>query len=308
MQLQETLPIELGGHESFPFRYSWPKKAVDQVSDNPGVFTDRSAVVAFGVGKNMVRAIRHWALALCVVSDSVQSEQTHGKATLLEPTIIGRSLFSDNGWDPYIERIGTSWLLHWYLVADTQRATTWSLAFSSLNRQEFTADYLSKHIEDYLSRLGVERAASTLKRDARCFFQTYVRDQQKSFVVAGPRECPLTELNLLTSLDSGRVFRFNFGPKPTLPPEVFGYTLGDYLIRRDGNMDHVSFEDCLWGFGSPGQAFKLDETSFITYVEMLEEMTSGDVQVDETAGLKQIYIRDHETLKCLLRRYYEPAN
>ena len=51
------------GHETFPFRYPWLKKGVDAVSDDPEVFLREDAIVTLGVGKNMVRSIRHWCLA-----------------------------------------------------------------------------------------------------------------------------------------------------------------------------------------------------------------------------------------------------
>jgi hypothetical protein len=47
------------GHETFPFRYLWLKKGFDAVRDNPGAFTRPDATTTLGVGKNMVRSIRH---------------------------------------------------------------------------------------------------------------------------------------------------------------------------------------------------------------------------------------------------------
>ena len=53
------------GHETFHLRYGWLKKAYDAVklSDSgeiaENIFRDKSAISHFGVGKNMVAAIRH---------------------------------------------------------------------------------------------------------------------------------------------------------------------------------------------------------------------------------------------------------
>ena len=50
------------GHESFALRYLWLKKGYDALADNPEFFQRDDAMVILGVGKNMVRSIRHWGL------------------------------------------------------------------------------------------------------------------------------------------------------------------------------------------------------------------------------------------------------
>ena len=62
-------PLGFSGHETFVLRYGWLKKAYDAVLDDPGIFTRDDAVVTLGVGKNMVRSIRHWALACEVLRE-----------------------------------------------------------------------------------------------------------------------------------------------------------------------------------------------------------------------------------------------
>src|SRR5690554_7044007 len=64
-------PVHLSGHETFPLRQMWLKKAFDQAPDGERipktVFTNEAAIAAFGVGKNMVASIRHWALACGII-------------------------------------------------------------------------------------------------------------------------------------------------------------------------------------------------------------------------------------------------
>ena len=110
---------KLSGHETFPLRYGWLKKAYDAVRDvgrvdgNRSVFADDGAIAQFGVGKNMVRSMRHWAMAAGVVSGD-------GRAT----TEFGRYLFADDGLDPYMEDPATAWLVHWR-IAGNAAYTTW---------------------------------------------------------------------------------------------------------------------------------------------------------------------------------------
>jgi hypothetical protein len=56
--------FRFSGHETFPCRYTWLPKAVSKLHQNPKLFAkekEDDAMVALGVGKNMVRAIRFWA-------------------------------------------------------------------------------------------------------------------------------------------------------------------------------------------------------------------------------------------------------
>jgi len=56
----------------------WLKKAFDQATDGERVskatFTDEKAIASFGVGKNMVSSIRHWALACNVLRHGAESK------------------------------------------------------------------------------------------------------------------------------------------------------------------------------------------------------------------------------------------
>jgi len=69
-------------------------------------------------------------------------------------------------------------------------------------------------------------------------------------------------------------------------------------------------EEILYQGGSPGQAFKLDENSVIEYLERLEGITQGSMQLNETAGLRQVYLQEEfvneyeSRATALLERYY----
>ena len=64
---------QFAGHETFPLRYGWLKKAFDAVQKTEGnqnkfVFGEE-AIAQFGVGKNMVSAMRYWALATSIIRE-----------------------------------------------------------------------------------------------------------------------------------------------------------------------------------------------------------------------------------------------
>src|SRR5437667_11774574 len=100
---QESLSFS--GHETFVLRYGWLKKAFDAATDDPSVFSHDDAIVRLGVGKNMVRAIRHWALAA-----NILEEESRSRGLRLKPTSFGQYLFGEGGRDRFLEDISSLWL------------------------------------------------------------------------------------------------------------------------------------------------------------------------------------------------------
>ena len=113
-------------HETFHPRYGWLKKGFDAAKHDPGVFLRRDAHVILGVGKNMARAIRYWCHAFKVL-DEVSEEGLKKRES--HPTGFGELLLDDAGFDPYLEDLGSLWLLHWGLLKDPSSVTAWQYAF-----------------------------------------------------------------------------------------------------------------------------------------------------------------------------------
>src|SRR5438477_7512764 len=94
------------GHETFPFRYPWLKKGFDAVCDDGDVFLRDDAITTLGVGKNMVRSIRHW----CLTAGVIETNQGGEEEGSLRATKLGKVLFAKDGLDPYLEDPATLWL------------------------------------------------------------------------------------------------------------------------------------------------------------------------------------------------------
>ena len=125
---------QFSGHETFPFRYPWLKKGYDAVSADGTVFSRDDAITTLGVGKNMVRSIRHWCLAAGVIEDS----DKYG----LQASELGKLILADDGLDPYLEDPASLWLIHWQIASNRFRATTWFWTFSHFHEPEFTREAL----------------------------------------------------------------------------------------------------------------------------------------------------------------------
>lgn len=293
--------LQFAGHETFPLRYGWLKKSYDAVclarsegsTDLRTVFTDESAIAYFGVGKNMVAAMRYWAHATNILSPGDDAE---GAAGPLEPTKLGRMIF-ENGGDPFLDDPASLWLIHWQLASTPNRTTTWYWAFNELYEPTFTRELLLHRLQHRLGelrevgRLNETRLTEmTLKRDIECFVRTYAARQENS--KAGQEdslESPLSELGLLQSVEGVPSFQFRRGPKTSLPDEVFLYGLvrfwADlYPTRREFSVEALTHEP-----GSPGRVFLLDEESVVDRLIKLADLTDGALRWDESTGMRQVY-------------------
>jgi len=289
---QSFKPI-IGGHEKFVFRYGWLKKGVDALLKDATLFTNDEAPVILGVGKNMVRSIRHWCLAAGLF------EETRGKksGSNLQLTDLGRRMMADDGWDPYLEDPGTLWLLHWQLASNSTRTLVWHLTFCTYHDTEFTKRQLTAFVSKQLERRQITTTIGAIEREIDVCLRTYAsttRGTTADGILEETLDCPLVELDLIRFFSEDNVYRFNIGGKATLPAEVFGYTLLKYLPKVIGTRRTVTVDECLYGDGSPGHIFKLDENSIIEYLETMEQLTDGRLRLQETAGLRQLYL-EYET-------------
>lgn len=282
---------QLSGHETFPLRYGWLKKAYDAVAETGGkaeircVFGD-DAIARFGVGKNMVAAIRHWSQVAGILNES-SSEKT------VRCSALGQKLFSGEGLDPYMEHPATLWLIHWQLAARPTK-TTWFWAFNQYPGVTFERDQLVKGIERLAKdRLWSRVASATVKNDVACFIRTYAAQPPSSRAGNDDAlECPLSELGLIRALGKRDGFRFVRGAKSSLGDGVFAYALIDFWSRHTSAAT-LSLEAVAHEPGSPGRVFLLDENDVADRLADLGDLTGGAFRWSETAGLKQI-IRDRD--------------
>src|SRR5262249_1571853 len=154
--------------------------------------------------------------------------------------------------DRYLEDQGTLWLLHWHLVSNRTRCSTWRLAFCALPSNEFTRATLQDALIEAANRAGDKLPSeSSVRRDVEVFVRTYVPARFSSGAV--PEEsldCPLVELELLE--ESNGLVRFVRGPKDTLPDEVFAFAVADFWQSTAPNRETLSFSDLSYGMGAPG--------------------------------------------------------
>lgn len=276
---------QFSGHETFPLRYGWLKKAYEAVRDAQGterartVFSADDAIARFGVGRNMVTSIRHWAIVGGIICEGPDG---------LETTRVGDLIFREPGLDPYMEHPSTLWLIHWFLAGHPEK-TTWFWAFNHFQGGVFDREHIVRPLETLASERKWSRVATaTIKRDVECFVRLYVAKPPSG--KSGHEEAlesPLAELGLIRPVGRRDGFRFVRGAKPTLGDGVFLYALVDFW-HRHSMAATLSFEAIAHEPGSPGRVFLLDEDEIFGRLQEIEDVSAGALRWSETAGLKQV--------------------
>lgn len=283
--LSDEYVAHFAGHETFPLRQMWLKKAFDQALVDGTLpkttFSEASAIAAFGVGKNMVASIRHWALACYLLEESSKGPY--------QITQIASKIFSDGGLDPYSENANTAWYVHWCLAGRGNRATTWYWLFNHVSSPTFSREELEQPLTEYARSLDAKRklSKSTISRD----IDTCIRSYSPRSTGGSPEDFAEPMLGELCLIYEGHKGQFSFrrGPKPTLHIGMFTYALLDFWESTAAGLSSLAFEAIAYGEGSPGRVFKLDEDSVAERLFELEKITNGYLTWTDSAGLRQVH-------------------
>ncbi len=291
---------QLSGHETFPMRYGWLKKAYDTIADEghiikANIFSNDDAIARFGVGKNMVSSLRHWS----TVAGVIENVEGGNVAT----TELGKMLFADKGLDPFMESPTTLWLIHWMFAGRVEK-TTWHWVFNYFNSTHFDRDQLSDALARFAKERGWKRTSeTTIKRDVECFVRSYVALSRSTNASHEEKlESPLIELGLIKATNKNSFFQMVRGPKSTLGMGMFLFSLIEFWLNRS-NASTLSYEAIAHEPGSPGRVFLLDENDLAERLSDLESYTNGEFKWSETAGLKQV-VRGVELSSELALKYF----
>ena len=276
------ISTSFSGHETFPLRFLWLPKVVRGAEADPAVFRSDEAIATFGVGKNMVRSMKHWGLATGVL------QPVEGSRSDVEPTDFGRATFGEGGSDPYCERTATAWRLHWKLCRDPGRATLWHFLFGHWRGGGVDLPALEHELGRWLDAHDVSPpSTSTLKRDLLCLAASYAPSRSAKADPEDTATCPLTALGL-AQRSAGTLY-FRGGRRAGLDARVFADAVVDYWDRTAPDRETLSVDEAITHAGSPGRVFLLSEDQAFELVEAVSALDDAPFQFDDTAGLQQLY-------------------
>lgn len=252
------------GHETFACRFSWIPKAVILLSDEPTALSDDDkAMSALGLGKNMVRALRFWLEAFNV------AEVDLGRWSL---TPFGNAIFGPSGYDLYLERIETQWLLHWKVTVELERPLfVWRHVFFRRHRADFTRTELLGELLRESRLAGYDLSEVTLKQHLDVFLHSYVSTAREG----APEDAldgPLIDLSLINPAgrrlaEDGRAEAvYNLAARGRVPALVMEYAILEFWQRRRKDETVVTLHDLVFAEGSPGAAFRVPEDELRAHV------------------------------------------
>jgi hypothetical protein len=286
------------GHETFPLRYGWLEKG-HHIVENRGEHTFVSdagietAIADLGVGRNMVKAIRHWGIAagFFELNDGILKNSETSK-TLLD---------SENGKDPYLESMTSLWKIHYEMVKSPKN-TLLHWMFNYFNETVFDKSLMFNRLMEFMDKNEMpvsDKKADTIHKDITVALATYCPKKntaQKDDDISSP----LAELNLIKLSEDNR-YSFNLGEKRTLENKLIISCLIDFWETKSaGSKQTLKFENALHDPNSPGRIFLMSETDLSERLSKIEEITNGAVSWSETAGIQQLSIRPRANKSDLL--------
>ena len=276
------IDTSFSGHETFPLRFLWLPKVVRTAADDPAAFRSDEAIATFGVGKNMVRAMKHWGLATGVL------QHVEGSRGEVEPTPFGLATFGEGGVDPYCEGPATAWRLHWELCRSPERATLWHFLFGHWRGSGVDLTILQHEVEKWLvARDASVPKPSTLKRDFLCLTACYAPTRSAKADLEDVATSPLASLGL-AHRSAGTLY-LRGGRRAGLDARVFADAVVDYWDRVAPSRETLSADEAVKHAGSPGRVFLLSEDQAFELVEAVGDLEDAPFRFDSTAGVQQLY-------------------
>lgn len=252
-----------GRAQTFPLRLGWLPKACE-LARGGGSFAADELIAEWGVGKNMVGAIRHWALAANVV------HFTGGKPEL---TALGRFIFGDDGIDPYLEDDATLWLLHWHINSRPDIFTAGFWFFNRFVKRVFSEVEAGRELTEQMQAAGVKGGEDAAKRDIGALLRMYCR-RGRAFDEES-LATPFPGLGLITYDDAIRAYRAEFERRETLPPGVVGYAAAQLLLAEDAPIIQVRAASASRNRAVLEYAFRLDGDSLLDKLASFCEKARG---------------------------------
>jgi len=297
---QAAVPL-FANHQTFQPRFGWIKKGYDAAARDPAAFALPSAPVDLGVGKNMVEAIRFWALATKVIAR--QPHPDRPRHSVYTPTRIGRALLHDRvGLDPYIEDLTTLWILHWHAVSAPSFVPIWRLAFNDFTAIEFSDAELLRYCCDEIgTTTWAQPTENSIRKDVDCLLKMYSRRAARGRETVDDQiDSPFSALELIRSSPgkSKDGYRFVRGAKRSLPAAAITYTCLDVMSRDWQSVRTISTSRLALDSGSPGRLLKVTEQDIADAIDESSRTVTG-LHLVRPAGSRQIAIDDDPSLIAL---------
>ena len=207
---------------------------------------------------------------------------------------IADKIFSEDGWDPFLEDEGTLWLLHYWVVSQ-DFASIYGIVFNELRKRKPL--FTQTNFKDLVRELGDKTSPNSLKTDFQAFTRTYVskrndKDLEDSFSGI------LTELGLVIEHKGG--LEIEPAKRSNLPLPILLYC----IVDQHRGSSSISFESLYSQKNSVGSVFALSREGLNELLEGISEEFK-DVTYSNEAGIRELQFKKEIDPLNVLKEYYE---
>jgi hypothetical protein len=199
-------------------------------------------------------------------------------------TQIGKTIAEE---DPYLEYMGTLWILH-YIISSNKKWLIWNTLMNEVfpSKQQITSED-SKAAFDYLrEKLSKFTMTKKIQREIAIVLDAYTTKA-------------LSKLAIVQKQDN----TYAFHKTDHIPPEILAAITLIFRQRYDPNASGISMEALTRAPNSPGRILNLEENTMRKILEQAHH--KGLLYIERKADLDQIRFKEGLTPETMLKAYYE---
>ena len=290
--------FRFSGHETFFCRQQWLKKGYDyfKFSGNSALSSNIStAIVALGVGKNMVTSIDHWMKAFGIIDSHGINEQAE-------------LIFDSNGYDPYLEDEGTLWLLHFDLCTN-KYASIYSLVFKDYITMKASNTFSIDKLLRFISRQHPEsshfsNSENTLLSDIKVLLSMYVSKSERSVkTVEDDFSAIFLDLGLISEYNTDYNVEKHYIINRNRREEIPGLLLYYLLSRKfkEEARSVMSFDEF---YNQIATYLGMSVEGAEYAIQKIVEVSKGSISYRDNSGIKEIQLKKEVNPSSILKKYY----
>ena len=230
-------------------------------------------VAHLGLTKRHVEALCSVAVAFDLIN-----------ARKLTATQVGKTMAE---WDPYLEYVGTLWVLH-YNAASNRRWLIWNTLMNELfpTKRRMTSEDIKASFDHLRGKLSKSTMTKKIPREIAIILDAYTT---KAF----------SKLAILRKENNTYIYR----RATQVPPEILAAISLIFGKGSNPNASGISMKALIRAPNSPGRILNMEED---TLRRILEQASHRELlYIERKANLDQIRFKEGVTMEALLRTYYE---
>ncbi|MUT24284.1 DUF4007 family protein [Mesorhizobium japonicum] len=286
---QAAIRFQFGGHATFPVRYGWLPKGLEQLVNQGGFTANTETADELGLGSKMVESLAYWLNVTGLAAAGIQGVAPSPLADLIHEH------------DPYFELPGTWWFLH--LLLARRDGSVWSWFFNDYADRIFDRLICADAFLQFARSKAIRPPSPAMaQRDVACLLSAYA--SRPGVDLVDPDDigaCPFRELGLLVRHEA--VNRFERSRRPHgVPNEVFLACAA--LLARETGKQALSLRELATLRGGPGRVLCMGLEAIETQVGKIGgKRWQEGIQVQTLNGERHLFVPSRAPQDWLVALY-----